>query len=333
MLRDFLLRFIKPLVRILLFAAMLSRAAVAQDVLHGTFFIFGISTDFAVVAIDSRGTIKGATRNRVNDRFCKIRPLSHNAFFFSAGLSALFQGRTGKIMFDARDVAEDVYASFGNSRDFGGMAEKWALRAESAFRKDSPAPSLLKDIVTRGYFVGIKDDGEIDAGAETITYHADTAQHFTHTLEHFVLAATPHVQQPIDKAALDVEQEFAHGGQTERAKKVIQDSEWATIGNGPDAVAVRFSNLVTAVRDWSGNDKVGGDIATIILERGKDWRWFHRPDFCPDKRSPEKQDSAKQNPQKQNSAKQADESSAGTNRTMSGEHCPADQSGQACLGR
>jgi hypothetical protein len=323
MLPDCLLRIIKPCVRILLFAAMLSRAAAAQDALHGTFFIVGISTDFAVVAIDSRGTIMSTARNRINDRFCKIRPLSHNAFFFSAGLSALLQSRTGKVIYDARDVAEDVYAGSGTSRDFGGMAEKWALRAENAFRRNSLAPSLLKDIIARGYFVGIKDDGGIDAGAETISYHADSAQHFTHTLERFTLAATPHIQQPADKTALDVEQEFANGGQTERAKKIIQENAWAKIGNGPDAVAVRFGNLVAAIRDWSGNDKIGGDIATIILERGKDWRWFHRPDFCPDKKSPEKQALEKQNNQ----------SGADTNRTMGGEHCPAGPLGQSCQGR
>jgi hypothetical protein len=287
------------------------------------FFIVGISTDFAVVAIDSRGTIMSTAKNRINDRFCKIRPLAHDAFFFSAGLSALLQSRTGKVIYDARDVAEDVYAGSGTSRDFGGMAEKWALRTENAFRRNSPAPALLKGIITRGYFVGIKDDGGIDAGAETIEYHADSAQHYTHTLERFTLAATPRIQQPAEKTALDVEQEFANGGQTERAKKIIQDNAWTKIGNGPDAVAVRFGNLVTAIRDWSGNDKVGGDIATIILERGKDWRWFHRPDFCPEQKSP-----AKQSPEKE-----AHERSAGTNRTIGGEHCPAGPLGQSCQGR
>src|ERR1700694_5953004 len=144
MLRDFLLPGIKRLARILLFAAMFSRAADAQDVSHGTFFLFGISTDFAVVAIDSRGTIETRSRNRIDDRFCKIRPLSRNAFFFFAGVGMLFRGGTGNVTFDTRDVAKDVYAGSGNSRDFGGLAEKWALRTESAFRRAILAPSLLK---------------------------------------------------------------------------------------------------------------------------------------------------------------------------------------------
>ena len=37
---------------------------------------------------------------------------------------------------------------------------------------------------------------------------------------------------------------------------------------------------VKAVRDWGNDDEIGGDIATIILERGKKCRWFHRPEFC-----------------------------------------------------
>jgi hypothetical protein len=36
------------------------------------------------------------------------------------------------------------------------------------------------------------------------------------------------------------------------------------------------------VRDWSGDVGIGGDIATVILERGQKWRWFHRPSFCPE---------------------------------------------------
>jgi hypothetical protein len=99
----------------------------------------------------------------------------------------------------------------------------------------------------------------------------------------FTLTASFSMQQAANKPAFDIVQEFVRDQQSERAKKIIEDNGWATIGQGPDAQAVRLSNMVAAVRDWSGNTMIGGDIATIILEQGKTWRWFHRPDFCPEK--------------------------------------------------
>lgn len=41
-----------------------------------------------------------------------------------------------------------------------------------------------------------------------------------------------------------------------------------------DAQAVRLNNLV------AGDDKIGGDVATITLEPGKNQRWFRSADFC-----------------------------------------------------
>lgn len=52
---------------------------------------------------------------------------------------------------------------------------------------------------------------------------------------------------------------------------------------GPDAVAARYSLYVEAVRDWARDSGIGGEVATIILEKGKGWRWFRRPNYCPEK--------------------------------------------------
>jgi hypothetical protein len=57
------------------------KPAVGQDVSHGTYFLAGFSAEYVVVAIDSR-ELNGT---QVNDRYCKIRPLSPNAFFFATG--------------------------------------------------------------------------------------------------------------------------------------------------------------------------------------------------------------------------------------------------------
>jgi hypothetical protein len=40
--------------------------------------------------------------------------------------------------------------------------------------------------------------------------------------------------------------------------------------------AAKSSMAVKAVMDWSNDPTIGGDIASIIIERGKKWRWFSR---------------------------------------------------------
>jgi hypothetical protein len=255
---------------------------VAQDFSHGTFFIFELSTDYAVVAIDSRSTITAKNgQTRFNDGVCKIRPLAPNAFFFSTGLDRVFYEMTEREFFDARDTASDAYANAVRPLNFATLTDRWATWMETSFRHAKLRPEALKDLMTKGFFIGTKDNGELTADAATIGYHADNAAQFSHTPQSFTPTVQAHIEQPVDKPLTDIESEFANDGQTDRAKKLMQDTGWATARNEPDATASRLRTLVTAVRDWSGNDKIGGDIATIILERGKPWRWFHRPDFCP----------------------------------------------------
>jgi len=51
----------------------------------------------------------------------------------------------------------------------------------------------------------------------------------------------------------------------------------------PDALAIRLSAYAGAVRDWRGDSTIGGEIAVAILERSNGWRWFRRPEFCPER--------------------------------------------------
>jgi hypothetical protein len=279
-----------PLATLLFCLASSPLAALAQDIGHGTFYLFGISSDFAVVAIDSRDMLKTTATDRFNDRTCKIRPLPPTAFFFSVGIETAIQQATGKTIFEARDMAKDVYASAGSSRDFTNLAETWASRMEATLRQLPLSPSIMKGLAAKGYFagargffVGTNADGDIAVGTGAITYRAEGKVHFTHAAEAIAPTATLRIAQSANQPALDVEKEFVNGGQTDRAKKIIQDNAWAKIGDGADGQAQRFENIVAAVRDWSGNPAIGGDIAVIILERGKTVRWFHRPDYCPEK--------------------------------------------------
>ena len=82
----------------------------------------------------------------------------------------------------------------------------------------------------------------------------------------------------------EIMDEFYDRGQTDRAKRIIAGTTgWKP---GPDTDATRYSSYVAAVRDWSGGKDIGGEVATIIVERGKGWRWFHRPDNDESRRDP-----------------------------------------------
>jgi hypothetical protein len=78
--------------------------------------------------------------------------------------------------------------------------------------------------------------------------------------------------------------EFAEGHVSDRANDVIAKFRTRMDGttNLPEIWAAKIKTYVEAVRDWSGDVGIGGDIATVILERGQKWRWFHRPSFCPE---------------------------------------------------
>jgi hypothetical protein len=52
--------------------------------------------------------------------------------------------------------------------------------------------------------------------------------------------------------------------------------------SGVDVWAIQSLMVVKTVMEWSNDPTIGGDIAPIIIQRGKKWRWFNRPAFCPE---------------------------------------------------
>jgi hypothetical protein len=107
--RSNLIKFIgKKLVKILFFVTNLSGAH-AQDFLHGTYFIAEVGIDYAVVAIDSRETRNTMSGQTVNDRYCKIRLFPKKTLFFSSGTTFAMDSATNALVFDSRDVAQQIF--------------------------------------------------------------------------------------------------------------------------------------------------------------------------------------------------------------------------------
>ena len=139
--------------------------------------------------------------------------------------------------------------------------------------------SAFEGTMAKGYFVGENDKGEVEIAGQTISYQPFGISHFANEpIE--IARGTPAGGTLINGGHAEILQEFYGSGSTERAKKIIAQLS-ATRTSLANAWARRTSAYVAAVRDWSGDSGIGGEIAVVVLEQGKRWRWFHRPDFCP----------------------------------------------------
>jgi hypothetical protein len=277
--RDLSKRLAKKIAALALFAVTFLPAAHAQVLGHGTYFVAGFFPDFAVVAIDSR-ELSGRL---VDDHYCKIRPLSRDAFFFARGATSATNILTGASVFDARDIARDTYAKPGSSTT--GLVERAADWANQIVHFYNTRPvefgrSAVQTIMADGFFVGLDAHGDIGFARQTIRYRPTGSPKFTLAAEPRRALSTDPAREPTYVSGyFDIIREFKKGHETERAKNIVD--RLGAFDGEPDAVAARYSAYVAAVRDWSGERGIGGEVATIILERGKGWRWFHRPPFCP----------------------------------------------------
>ncbi len=267
------------LIKFLVCIASFPHQTLAEDIGHGTYFLAGLSPDYAVVAIDSRELEVGVP----NDRYCKIRPLSRNAFFFSRGVTSATDNNTHDKIFDARDIAHSVYVQFGiGSTRFDEMAQAWAERVLSIYRtKPSEfANYAVQNIMVGGFFVGLDESGTIKYSSQRIVLQPYGFPQFINSAEPKPVGSTNPEEGPTYASGyFEIVREFMSGNRTERAKAVIDNL--GTLPSGPDRVAAIYAAIVNSVAKWSGEIGIGGDIAAIILERGQDWRWYHRPDFCP----------------------------------------------------
>jgi hypothetical protein len=256
-------------VKFLIVMAMLSRAAVAQSLFGGTFFVAAVQNDFVVVAIDSRASSEDAAPN---DRHCKIQPLSRNVIFFATGLSYILDRKDKNVVLDAGKTAKNIFDQL-NDRNFDLLSDNWAAKMKDDFTLLVQTP-----FETSGFFAGLDAAGNITFLQKEIEYRP--MRGFAVSGDHTIPAANA---QMLYSAGHDEIIRELISAQTARAKAILVDVERRAADRpAADAIAIRFAAYVAAVRDWSGDNHVGGEIAVIILEKRRGWHWYHRPDFCPE---------------------------------------------------
>jgi hypothetical protein len=137
------------------------------------------------------------------------------------------------------------------------------------------AESVSNKTIVNGLFIGISRGNRMALAQAELTY---TDGHINSHLNYHEPAGNltaifqgghPEIVEELDR------------GITERAKaKIAEMKTHQTAVPSVEGWAAKSSMAVKAVMDWSNDPTIGGDVASIIIERGKKLRWFNRPTFC-----------------------------------------------------
>jgi len=262
----------------LIIVAIMSAPAIAFVFHSGTFFVVVVSNDFLVVAIDSRTHDPTDPSAPPNDRTCKITPLSNNVIFFYKGLGGA-RDDNGKA-FSGESIARDIYIPTHSLND---LASRWGNKMADTYREifavnQDFVRHAPNGTIVNGYFGGTDLDGTIALADAKIIYSPSDG--FRVELGR----RNPPTNNALIHAYFDeIFSEFRNGGNTARARAAMAEIEAQAIGkSSAERMAITASAYVKAVRDWGNDATVGGDIASVIIERGQKWRWYRRPDFCPE---------------------------------------------------
>lgn len=256
----------------------------ADDVRHGTYFALYADdkSQYVTVAIDSRLTIVNDPLGvpSYKDDNCKISILGDRAIFFVAGLlsSDLNTGHE----FDAQKIAQAQYNEQIDHADIYRIATGWASTMAQNIARLSPL--YINELrnrhdgeISQGFFIDIENDRVRAVKAIIQMQGPIIAPSFSPV----VTLVEPN--SLILSGHTEVLAEFSENHASERAKTAIAEFNNRIIGrSAPEIWASKIEMYVKSVRDWSTNAGVGGDVATMVLEMGKKWRWFHRPSYCPE---------------------------------------------------
>jgi hypothetical protein len=240
---------------------------------QASYYVAEVSEDFIVVAMDSRSTpVTGG--GPPSDEYCKITPLSDDVIFFESGYISR------PYVFDAKEMAIETYISSPSNRYFAQMLTVRGGKLLEIYKiLDENIPSLRIYFDGKpwldGFLGGVNGNGKIELDWIDISLSPLTG--FS------VIQNTIRAGYLVHGGHVEIISEFDHGGKTERAKTLLEKiSADGSDKSLAEKSAIKGQAFVEAVRDCSGDITIGGEVAVLILERGKKWRWFKRPTFCPE---------------------------------------------------
>lgn len=264
---------------IIIYAFAATGVACAEDIRHGTYFVFYVGDDFVAATIDSRETIvSNGGIPFYKDDYCKISTLGDHAVFFAGGVYQ--RDVIGGFTFDGYKIAREYYNKQTNPLDILRLAREWGT--VMAQNITTIYPSFPNEIansnsdgqISQGYFVS-SDNGKIFAAQAIVQMQGQILPIFVP----IVTVIAPN--SLILSGHKEILAEFTDGQISARAKLVMAEFYNQISGLAePEIWAMKIEMYAKAVRDWSGDVGIGGEATAIIMERGKKWRWFHQPSFC-----------------------------------------------------
>jgi hypothetical protein len=241
----------------------------------GTFYFFDHTDRHMVVAIDSRDNLVGGEKPIHSDDACKVIPLDRRTVFFSYGLSGAERPR-----FDVYERAKRAVAA-RRGRPLASAVRYWAAQVRrdlGRWMRQNPAvwnqiregnPSL--PYLEKGYFA--RDEGTLSLYGVAFV-PSKTPPYSTRP----VIERLGKTERSVGKEELLSE---ILGDRSERAHAVNAEIQ-AQGDDRPEIerLAVKLQLTTQAILRWADDERIGGDVAVMILEKGRRWRWFHRPDAC-----------------------------------------------------
>ena len=242
----------------------------------GTFYLFDHSERHMVVAIDSRDNLVGGDKPIVSDDTCKIVPLDPHTVFFSYGLSGSTRPR-----FDVYQTAKRAVAR-ERRRPLAAAVRYWAAHVRrdldrwmrqsadtwNQIREGSPSLPYLE----KGYFA--RDEGGITLYGVAFVPSKGPPYSTRPVIERLGKMQRSVGKQELLQEILGDRSPRAHALNAEISAQADHRPE-------VEQIAIRLQLTTQAILRWADDPRIGGDVAVMILEKGRKWRWFHRPDFCP----------------------------------------------------
>jgi hypothetical protein len=253
--------------------------AASTGVTHGTYFAIYPSSDYVVVAIDSRrreDSSNGATK--FFDDKCKVVPLSDGAIFIATGIISNSDFRAP--IFDGFTSAPTAFARARQTHSLEESAMFWAQDIRPKLEALYPFyPALFNSRpngeILHGYFIGF------DFGGELASFDAKILHNLPGP---FTLEVTPLPRDLFTLGGYKAEVQEFISGITPRAAAIQRQIQTESTGKSiVEKRMIEIKHLVIEVPQWTNDEEVGGDIAQVIFEStAKGWRWYNRPNFCPE---------------------------------------------------
>jgi hypothetical protein len=258
-----------------LYAVILSVLLLPNKAL-ATVFFSTITSKYIIIAIDSRETFTRQSSTNV----CKVALLPNNMVYFGDGI---VNSSLDDIKFNVRDLAKDVVNEY-KSNDVEKIRDLFTQKAAKIYERlfylhEAEASSAApQGMLQHGFFAGLNSAGNPIIAADEIIY--DRARTPKVVTKSTTFQMDGDGVRNLVVAHKEIVAEFG-ADISKRAQELLNSFGYVSGDSSVENYAIRAKAIVTAIRDWSGDNKIGGDIAVITIESGQKWNWFNRPAFCP----------------------------------------------------